>query len=134
MYYSPSIKHHEIEKPGATKVDIKIIVPDQKMTEDFQKALHSSMFKNGCWSQFTTEDTLVISISELAAKFGMNLKYVCGLYNMPIISSVNEARFQLFLKKNSPKINNQPLSKIKESDLSMFPHCLPVLINKLLRV
>ena len=33
----------------------------------------------------------------------------------------------------SPKINNQPLSKIKGSDPSMFPLCMPVLINKLLR-
>ena len=70
-----------------------------------------------------TGDTLVISISELAAEFGMNLKYVCGLYNMPVISSVNNARFQLFLKYFSPQINNQPLSKIKGSDQSMFPQC-----------
>ena len=31
---------------------------------------------------------------ELAAKFCMNLNYVCGLYNMPVISSINKARFQ----------------------------------------
>ena len=48
-------------------------------------------------------------------------EYVCYVYGMCNLSSVNDARLQLFQKLYAPVKESDLLKKIKASDL----HCLP---------
>ena len=48
-------------------------------------------------------------------------KYVCKMYGQPKMSSVNEARYKIFLSKFAPKSNEDPLEKIKGINPSSMP-------------
>jgi hypothetical protein len=59
--------------------------------------------------------------------------YVCNLYNLPLLSDVNAARYKLFMSKYQPSDPGKPLQKIKGLDASILPPCADVLHQKLLR-
>ena len=60
-------------------------------------------------------------------------QFVCALYGKPRISSVNEARHDIFCSKYKPNQPNQPLQNIKGCDASLLPPCQSVLSNKVRR-
>ena len=58
-------------------------------------------------------------------------KYVCSLFGEGLSSSVNDARFKIFLQKYKPSQPNSPLEKIKGIDAGMLPPCEDALMQKL---
>ena len=60
-------------------------------------------------------------------------RYVCALYGMPKLSSVDDARFASFQQKYAPKKGTRPLEKIKGINPSSMPPCGTVLLNKIRR-
>ena len=55
------------------------------------------------------------------------------MYGMKHLTSVNEARFEMFLKKYKPKNEEQELCKVKRLDGSSMPPCQRVLREKIKR-
>ena len=60
-------------------------------------------------------------------------KLVCSMYGQKKLSSVAEARLEMFLKKYKPKIGKNPISCAKKMDGSALPPCSPVTLQKLRR-
>ena len=60
-------------------------------------------------------------------------KLVCSMYGQKKLSSVAEARLEMFLKMYKPKIGKNPTSCAKKMDGSSFPPCSPVILQKLRR-
>ncbi len=60
-------------------------------------------------------------------------EYVCAVYGVRNLGSVNEARLHLFNKMYAPKRESYPLDKIKTTDPCCMPPCQRVLHQKLLR-
>ena len=60
--------------------------------------------------------------------------YVCALYDMPKLSSVDDARFASFQHKYVHKKGTRPLEKIKGINPSSMPPCGTVLANKIQRI
>lgn len=60
-------------------------------------------------------------------------RYVCSLYGKETLSSVNDARLQIFLQKYKPANTESPMDKIKGIDAGMLPPCEKVLNQKLAR-
>ena len=58
-------------------------------------------------------------------------KLVCSMHGQKKLSSVAEARLEMFLKKYKPKIGKNPISCAKNMDGSSFPPCSPVILQKL---
>ena len=55
--------------------------------------------------------------------------FVCQVYNKTGLTSVDEARYSLFLDKCKLKKNS--LDSLKAIDPSLFPPCKPVLLEKI---
>ena len=60
-------------------------------------------------------------------------KFVCAMYNKPIVNDVNEARLLIFRDTFAPKNENEPMAKTKGTDPSHLPPCHSVLIQKIYR-
>ena len=60
-------------------------------------------------------------------------KLVCSMYGQKKVFSVTEARLEMFLKKNKPKIGKSPISCAKKMDGSSLPPCSPDILQKLRR-
>ena len=60
-------------------------------------------------------------------------KLVCSMYGQKKLSSVAEARLQMFLKKYKPKIGKNPISCATKMDGRSLPSCSPVILQKLRR-
>ena len=61
-------------------------------------------------------------------------KLLCSMYRQKKLSSVAEARVEMFLKKYKPKIGEKnPISCAKKMDASSLPPCPPVILQKLRR-
>ena len=60
-------------------------------------------------------------------------KLVCYMYGQKKLSSVAEARLEMFLKKYKPKIGKNHISCAKKMDGSSLPQCSPVILQKLRR-
>ena len=56
-------------------------------------------------------------------------EYVCSVYGMNNLCSVNDARLHLFRKLYAPKKESDPLKKIKASDPCCLPPCQRVFIK-----
>ena len=60
-------------------------------------------------------------------------KLVCSMYGQKKLSSVAEARLEMFLKKYKPKIGKNSISCAKRMGGSSLPSCSPVIFQKLRR-
>ena len=60
-------------------------------------------------------------------------KLVCSMYGQKKLSSIAEARLEMFLKQYKPKIGKNPISCAKMMDGSSLPPCSPVILQKLRR-
>ena len=60
-------------------------------------------------------------------------RFVCIMYGLPKLSSVDQAREMIFDKKYAPANKNQPFEKIKKVDASSLPPCLNTLVEKINR-
>ncbi|CAG9814138.1 unnamed protein product [Phaedon cochleariae] len=60
-------------------------------------------------------------------------EYVCEIYGNRELSSVNKARFEIFLDCYKPKSNQSPFGGIKNFEASQIPPCKDTLICKIRR-
>lgn len=68
------------------------------------------------------------------AVFSVLEKFICHLYSMPGLESVDEARFEIFKKTFKVKNVNEPFNKkFRNIDATSLPPCKSELLQQLLR-